>query len=204
MEYDGYFLSDLRDISDPVVAGQLLRASQSIYIRKNTVIIETGEVQSYIPFLRQGIVRGYLLDADGRDITDCFVHRPGSIIMACNAPGTPAHINMETMTDCEITAIPLIVVASVLDTNLELMKIYNRYLVAALESHWEGKMIMHRYSAMERYKWFLYKYPGLIDRVSNKHIASFLGMTPVTLSRLRRRVREEEQGFDGCGNEAGG
>ena len=43
---------------------------------------------------------------------------------------------------------------------------------------------------MGRYQWFLKKYPGLIDEVSNKHIASFLGMTPVTLSRLRQKLKE--------------
>ena len=47
---------------------------------------------------------------------------------------------------------------------------------------------------MERYQWFLARYPGLISTVNNKHIASFLGMTPVTLSRLRRQVREQGGG----------
>lgn len=41
------------------------------------------------------------------------------------------------------------------------------------------------------YRRFLKEYPGLIDAVSNKHVASFLGMTPVPLSRLRRKLREE-------------
>ena len=38
-------------------------------------------------------------------------------------------------------------------------------------------MLMYRCSAMERYQWFLKMYPGLIDLVRNKHVASFLGMT---------------------------
>ena len=73
----------------------------------------------------------------------------------------------------------------------ELMEIYNFFLRKALARHWEGKILMHQCAAMERYQWFLREYPGLINAVSNKHIASFLGMTPVTLSRLRRKLREE-------------
>ena len=55
-----------------------------------------------------------------------------------------------------------------------------------------NRHILSSYSAMQRYQWFLEEYPGIIHRVSHKYIASFLGMTPVTLSRLRKTLREEE------------
>ena len=40
--------------------------------------------------------------------------------------------------------------------------------------------------------WFLDAFPGLIERIPNKYVASLLGMTPVTLSRLRSELREEK------------
>lgn len=52
---------------------------------------------------------------------------------------------------------------------------------------------MYQHAAMERYQWFLQAYPGLCYQVSGKQIASFLGMTQVTLSRLRRAMREAGQ-----------
>lgn len=55
------------------------------------------------------------------------------------------------------------------------------------------KVVLYQQSAAERYQWFLNAYPGLIDQVKHKHIASFLGMSPVTLSRLRSVNRTEEQ-----------
>lgn len=45
--------------------------------------------------------------------------------------------------------------------------------------------MLYKYTAKERYEWFLEKYPGLIDQITNKYIASFLRMSPVTLSRLK-------------------
>lgn len=48
-------------------------------------------------------------------------------------------------------------------------------------------------NAKERYNWFLREYKDLIDRVSHRHVASFLNMTPVTLSRLRKEFREQEE-----------
>lgn len=75
----------------------------------------------------------------------------------------------------------------------EIVELYNRFLISALNEHWKLKQVLVQYSAIQRYQWFMKEYPGLIDRVSNKHIASFLGMTPVTLSRLRRVIKGEQQ-----------
>ena len=72
------------------------------------------------------------------------------------------------------------------------MELYNRMLGAALDVQWKLKRVLSSCTAVQRYQWFLEEYSGLIDRVSNKYIASFLGMTPVTLSRLRRALREDE------------
>ena len=52
--------------------------------------------------------------------------------------------------------------------------------------------MMYQYNAQERYEWFLKKYPGVIDLISHKYIASFLGMNPVTLSRLRKFNIDED------------
>ena len=109
-----------------------------------------------------------------------------------------AMLSIEALTDSEILCIPIESIRELLKENIFLLQIYNRFLANALERHWEIKNILHKQTAKERYQWFLEAYPGLIDRVSNKHIASFLGMTPVTLSRLRRVLREKEHQEKGC------
>lgn len=191
--YEKFFLKNWLHLSDANAVQELSQAAQIVHIKKNSLLIESGEIQTQIPILLSGVFRGFLLDADGKDITDCFVYRSGEVVMGCNPLGKPSQINLESMSDCEIVTIPISTVLPMMDLSLELLRIYNRYLVEALERHWEGKMLMHRYSAMQRYQWFLKNYPGLIDTVSNKHIASFLGMTPVTLSRLRRQLRDREK-----------
>lgn len=191
------FLENWLRLSDTKVVQKLEQHAQDVLIKKNCLLIESGEVQTQIPILVDGIFRGFLLDADGRDITDCFVYRSGEVVMGCNPLGEPSQINMEAIADSKVLTVPVSTVLPIMDSCPELLRLYNRYLTEALERHWEEKMLMHRCSAMERYQWFLECYPGLIDSVSNKHIASFLGMTPVTLSRLRRQLRDNrstEQG----------
>lgn len=180
------------NLTDKSAQQMLTRAAQVVFVEANSIVLEAGETQEIVPLLISGVVRGFLLDADGRDTTDCFVYKPGEVVMGCNSLGKPSQISMETMSECTMMTVPLDIVLSLMDSCPELLHIYNRYLAEALERHWEEKMLMNRCSAMERYQWFLKHYPGLIQTVSNKHIASFLGMTPVTLSRLRRKLRDEK------------
>lgn len=191
------FLENLLGLTDDTLVQNLLATSQTVQVKKGSLLVEAGEIQTRIPMLLKGVFRGFLLDVDGSDITDCFVCRRGDIVMGCNALGEPSQISLEAMTDGEVISVSTAAIISMMDSSRELLWLYNCYLMEALERHWEGKMIMHRYSAMERYQWFLRRYPGLIDLVSNKHIASFLGMTPVTLSRLRRQLRDEKAESNG-------
>ncbi len=170
-----------------------LRNIQRMRIKKGTVLMTPGQVPTQLAVLVDGVFRGFLLDAEGRDITDCFACRAGEVLMGCNDLTEPSQIHLEAVTDSQIMVLPMEDVLSALEEFPELLGIYNMQLKKALVRHWEGKMLMHQCTAMERYQWFLREYPGLIDQVSNKHIASFLGMTPVTLSRLRRKLREEPE-----------
>lgn len=162
-------------------------------VKRGCKLLEIGEIPDYFMVLMKGIYRGYLLDEDGGDVTDCLAFSHGDIVMGCNQVGQPSIINIEMVTNGEVLMIPMATVLALMEASPELWRLQNQFLQEALMRHWNCKMLMLRCSAMERYQCFLKYYPGLIDVVSNKHIASFLGMTPVTLSRLRRQLRQAEQ-----------
>jgi CRP-like cAMP-binding protein len=65
-------------------------------------------------------------------------------------------------------------------------RVLERLLVTKAEREYE----LLGLDAEERYRAFSERYPGLEARVAGKHIASYLGITPVHLSRLRRRRLE--------------
>ena len=181
---DTAFLQQLLNLPEHGEIQRFLQNVQRAHIKKGTALVEPGQVQAQLIILVSGVFRGFLLDAEGRDITDCFAFRAGEILMGCNDLTEPSQIHLEAVTDSDVLLLPMEDVLAALEEIPELMEIYNFFLRKALAQHWEGKMLMHQCTAMERYH-------GLIDAVSNKHIASFLGMTPVTLSRLRRKLREE-------------
>ena len=187
------FLENYLPLSDATVRQTLLHAARTASIPKRTLLIESGEVQRQIPILVHGIIRGFLLDADGRDITDCFAFEPGAPATACIALGEPATISIEALTDSLVLELPMSLVLELMEEHIELYRLYSGFLLDALRRHWEVKAAMYQYDAMERYRWFMQAYPNLCSHVSGKHIASFLGMTQVTLSRLRRTLREAGQ-----------
>ena len=104
-------------------------------------------------------------------------------------PGTPSPMAIGMLEEGRFFCVPMQVIARMQMHDMEMAILYNQLLTDALERNWEMKQVLAQCTALQRYQWFLEEYPGIIDRVNNKYIASFLGMTPVSLSRLRRELR---------------
>lgn len=163
------------------------------YMRKGELVVRIGEIQNELYFMETGIARGYFLDIDGKEVTDCLYFQRGTSVVSfgqleCN---DPSPLTIEILEDGNFFCVPTTDIVRLKNQYPEAMELYNRMLVAALDVQWKLKRVLSSCTAVQRYQWFLEEYPGLINRVSNRHVASFLGMTPVTLSRLRRSLREE-------------
>ena len=143
-------------------------------------------------FLLKGVVRGFFLDREGKDITDCLFSDFGSAIWPSMSLNDAARINLEAISDCIVLKLSVTDIQRLMPQFPEMMMIYNRLLEHSLFYHWELKTMMYQCTAQERYEWFLKKYPGIIDQISHKYIASFLGMNPVTLSRLRKQYTNND------------
>lgn len=190
------FLRDNFHLENEEVIRLFTKEAKIESVKRGRKLLESGEIPTYFMVLIKGICRGYLLHEDGFDMTDCFAFSCGDVIMGCNRVGKPSLINIEMASDGEILMIPLATVLAEMDRSPELWRIQNQLLQEALMRQWNCKVMLLRCSAMERYQCFLKYYPGLINVVNNKHIASFQGMTPVTMSRLRRQLRQAEREND--------
>lgn len=184
------FYADAFQLSDKELIRRLADKTKQRSVKKGEVIAQEGEVQSWVYFLVSGVLRGFFLDAKGRDITDCFAFQYGEPAVSCIKLGEVSFISIEALTDCELLAISIFDLVELIHDSPLLLRIYSERLTDSLRYHWSMKALMYQYTAMERYQWFLAHYPGLIERVSGKHVASLLGMTSVTLSRLKRAIRE--------------
>ncbi|MDD6321014.1 MAG: hypothetical protein PUA63_09205 [Oscillospiraceae bacterium] len=166
-------------------------------VRRSTlrgeVIFRAGEMQDILWFLVSGVYRAYRMDAKtGKEVTVCFDKLPGSPLAGNNDISKPCFNTMDTVIEGELIGIPVEKILEHIKVDAELARIYNNLLVRGANIRFEYSVAVGHGTATERYNWFCREFPGLIEQVNNRYIASYLGMTPVTLSRLRHDVATKE------------
>ncbi|AOK92266.1 Crp/Fnr family transcriptional regulator [Paenibacillus polymyxa] len=157
------------------------------HIQQGTVLIETGEPVKHAYFCSEGLFRLFYTLADGREYNvgfspeDDYVTSYGAMIQ-----GELSTFSIEAMEDSVVIEIPYHVLMELMDTS----HMWERFVRKSVERLYIRKEERERellyLSAKERYHAFLLKYPGLDKRVAQYHIASYIGVSPVSLSRLLR------------------
>lgn len=191
MELQNFYIETLK-LSDIQLVQTLATNTRVKLIKKGEILQHIGDISTELFFLSTGLLRGFLLDSKGKEVTDCFIHAYGTPVVSSIDLGEPSLLCIEALEDSELISVPFSVVLPLVRNNLELITLYNRLLRNSLEMHWKNKTVLIQGTATERYQWFIKRYPGLLDRMSHRYVASFLGMAPVSLSRVRKQLMAEK------------
>lgn len=156
-------------------------------IDKGVVLLKEGEICKHVYFLESGLLR-YFMNHDGNDITKFFTVAPyvftSQFSFNHNIPSAESIEALESSVIYKITKS---------DTQM-LMKIdawkeFVLKLVQEVEFYVEQILVATKTStAEERYKNMLLNDNTLLQRVPLKHIASYLGIAPQSLSRIRKNI----------------
>ncbi len=161
-------------------------------VRRGEVVLREGETQKDALLLIEGVFRGYFFDEEGREVTECFAYEIGSPVMSRAEMGTPSNIAIAALADSLCAVLPVAELLRLIAAYPELSEVYRGLLRDSTRYHWNAKAAVYKYSARERVEWFRKTFPGLMELAGGKYVASFLNMTPVTLSRIRSEAREEQ------------
>ena len=176
-------------IDNPAVLRRLRDTVQVCRLKKGEVYLHEGERQSGVMLLWSGIVRGYYTAVNGSEHTDCFCIRRGGPAMPPCGLEDPSPINLSTLSDCVMAVLPIPETMQLVQQYPELFNLYSTLMTESMRLHNRIKNTLCNYSAKEKFDWFLQQYPGLIFDINNRYIASFLNMTPETLSRMKSALR---------------
>lgn len=187
------FLTKIIPIKNSSLKNILEKQSNIDHYTQGEEINEVGKIDYYIRFLIQGAVRGYIIDSNGKETTTVFVVNPGEVIAGSRMlDGSASEIGFEALKDSEVFSIPIDVIMTLRTEYQEIDDLQMLMLAQSAVYHWETRKMLYLKSAQERYKWFLEHYPDLIHNVNHYDIASFLNITPVTLSRIRHDIKMAE------------
>lgn len=182
-----FFLS-VRPVRQPKPISRASGNGFNPAISKREIILEMGTQQKWFYLLKQGVACSYSLQSDGSEITDCIMAEPGMPVMPSPEFDIPSPTYIEALTDCTLVLLKISDVQNKAQYNPGLATLINRYLSRAWHDHYKTESALRLLPARDRYKWFLEEYPGVIDRVPHSRISSFLGMSPITLSRVRANI----------------
>ncbi len=175
----------------PETEWQFLAATlKSCAYAPGETIIRQGERDGGIHYLQTGLVRYYYLTEEGNERNHTFA-MDGNLVGSLPVyTGTgPSTFTIEAIEATETLLIPGNVFMS-LDERHECwlrLKLKLIQLVALRKERREAQFLLD--SAEARYRQFLADYDTTAERIPQYHIASWLGITPVALSRIRKRIR---------------
>lgn len=162
-------------------------------VRKRQYMLNEGEVCKYNLFVAKGLLRSFGVEENGYEQVVQFAVE-GWWISDLNSffSGDVAVYNIEALEDCEL----LLLTRQSMDEMLEKLPKMERYFRLLMQNHIvalrQRIIASQRHSAEERYIKLIEGFPTILARVPQQYIASYLGMTPETLSRVRKQISEQK------------
>lgn len=177
------------DTPDPGDLEALASITKLERLRKGSYFIREGEDSRRLALVVKGLFRSFYIDDEGRDYTKLFLPE-GSILLSYYAhlSGEPSAYFIEALEDSEILVAGLAEFERLAVESRGLLRLYKGLADSVLVEKEGHRLSLIREKGEERYLRFRRERPGLEARLRQRDLASYLGITPVSLSRLRRRL----------------
>ena len=158
---------------------------------KGTLLITEGKTSKHSYFLDEGIIRCYIIDLNGDEVTTRFFSAPDFFNDYLSFfEQKPSQENYELITDCTLYRISFDNVQHCFH-NIPEFREWGRMLLTLNYAFINERMIsFHKETAQERYLKLKNKHPEIITAVPLNLIASYLGITKFSLSRIRKEIQE--------------
>lgn len=157
-------------------------------VPKKTLLIKEGAIAKEIYYINKGLLRLFY-NKDGEEITG-FIFKENLFASSYESflEQAPSIQNLDALEDCELLVISH---AALQQLYIDVPKINIVTRIVAEKRFINGQQILSSHildTPLERYVKFSRQHPDILQRVPLNIIASFLGITPVSLSRIRNRI----------------
>ena len=178
----------------PVSEGSLDLMSDLIVVEvyeKGDVFIYRGKKNNKEYFVYEGVCRSFLLSPEGEEVTISYFLEGG--VLSPNKTRTAnqiSHLNFQALTKVTVASLNADKFEQLMINHIDIREFGNMVLQYELLAKVEKEIALASLSAKERLILFREKYHFLENLISHADIASYLGITNISISRLRRELRE--------------
>lgn len=184
------FLQSLKEITtlEPNEEQLFLQSFVPLFVKKNDYFLQSTQINTRLGFLCKGLVRYYVFKND-EEATIEFT-KEGEFVADYESfiSKKPSIQNIQALEDCEFLVIDYDKLQQLyqISRNANLLGriiIEHRFIIMVNQL-----LTVHRYTPEDRYRYFLKNYKDLTQRIPQYLIASYVGVKPQSLSRIRKRI----------------
>lgn len=158
-------------------------------LRKRQYLLQEGDVSKYVAFVEKGMLRSYKIDEKGTEHIIQFAFEGWWISDQYSfLTGEPSPYNIDALEDSELMLLSKQAEEQMMERIPKMERFFRLLLQNNLISTQRRLVSSLSNSAEERYTELIQSCPSIPQRVPQHMMASFLGITPETLSRIRRQA----------------
>jgi CRP-like cAMP-binding protein len=166
---------------------RLQESAKQVELPARAVLFQQGSSVNEVYFLLEGICHAAYLTPKGKTFSKEFYWENDWIIgFESLISAEPSPFRLETVTPCTLISLPM---AQLRAWRLSHQAFYLFLVETQLTYKEQKERYMLLNTPQERYALFCQNYPHLVERLSDYHIAAYLGITPISLSRIKKRPR---------------
>lgn len=169
--------------------GTICSAHEKVIFKKGDYLLKEGQTANHYYCLESGLIRAFAISSEGKEVTTGFFS-PNELVIevASLFLRIPTKENIQTLTDCMCWKISLGSFQQLFQSIPCFSEWGRAWMSGALLSSKQRSLSMITDSATERYLALQKEHPEIIQQAPLKYIASYLGITDTSLSRIRKEL----------------
>ena len=157
--------------------------------KRNQILLREGDICKDYYFVNKGCLRLFTYNSEGIETTRYFAFEGAfGTALPSLIDQTPAFEFVQTIENSELLKISRESFFHLVDTVPQFARVYRQILERGFITAQKRIYGFQGFDAMEKVKWVMKYQPDFLVRVSNKMAASYLGLTPATLSRIKSKL----------------
>lgn len=178
-------ISDITPL-DPAAQEAFLSLFSDVRFKKGTAFAKRGEISKHIAYVQDGVLRAYFSKNDGEQYNKTFF-KQGDFVGAFSSlvTGSTNLIDIDCLTDCVVKVASYQQIRNLYDQHPTIERLARILAEQFFVVKEKREIELVTLDAKDRYAIFLNEHPGLDQLIPQYHIASYLGVSPTQLSRIR-------------------